>query len=141
MLINMSSAIKFIDLHVFRWLFNTKLLIITIAFEIRRKIMVIHLTQDNFQSTVLESNKPVLVEFWATWCSPCQRLAPILDDLAQEVKEHGVVAKLDVDDQYEIADEFGIMNIPTIILFKDGKVEDSILGIHSKDTLKAFMGL
>lgn len=103
--------------------------------------MVIHLTKENFKEIVLESEKPVLVEFWATWCSPCQRLAPILDDLAQTVHPHGVVGKLDVDDQYEIADEFGIMNIPTIILFKDGKIEDSLLGIHSKDTLKSFMGL
>jgi thioredoxin 1 len=123
------------------WLFSTKLFIITIAFILRRKIMVIHLTKENFKNIVLESEKPVLVEFWATWCSPCQRLAPILDDLAIDINPHGVVAKLDVDDQYEIADEFGIMNIPTIILFKDGKIEDSMLGIHSKDTLKAFMGL
>lgn len=123
------------------WLFRIKLFIISIAFNLRRNNMVIHLTKENFKSIVLETEKPVLVEFWATWCSPCQRLAPILDDLAKDVHPHGVVAKLDVDDQYEIADEFGIMNIPTIILFKDGKIEDSMLGIHSKDTLKSFMGL
>ena len=103
--------------------------------------MVIQLTKHNFETEVVQSDVPVLVEFWASWCSPCQRLAPILDDLAGEVGKHGKVAKLDVDDQYELADEFGIMNIPTILLFRDGKIEDSLLGIHSKDTLKTFMGL
>jgi thioredoxin 1 len=103
--------------------------------------MVIELNKNNFETTVLKNDKPVLVEFWASWCQPCVRLNPILNDLASDIDNLGVVAKLNVDDQYELADEFGIVNIPTLILFEKGKIKNTLLGIHSKSTLKAFMGL
>jgi len=98
--------------------------------------MVNTFTTGNFETEVLKSDVPVLVEFWATWCGPCQRVAPILEDLANDVKDLAKIGKLDVDEEYEIADELGIMSIPTIIVFKDGKVHQSTIGVQSKETLK-----
>ncbi len=103
--------------------------------------MVIHLTTENFEKEVLQSNVPVLVDFWATWCGPCQRVAPILEALSKEVSGHAKIAKLDVDAEYQIADQFGIMSIPTLVVFKNGKVEQSTLGVQTKETLKGLLGL
>ena len=103
--------------------------------------MVHNFTTTNFENEVLKSDVPVLVEFWASWCGPCQRVAPILEELANDVKELGKVGKLDVDEEYVIADEFGIMSIPTIIVFRNGKVDQSTIGVQSKETLKKLMGL
>ncbi len=101
--------------------------------------MVFNFTTDNFEKEVLQSDVPVLVDFWATWCSPCLRVTPILEDL---VKETGVlfkVGKLDVDAEYEIADQFDIMSIPTMVVFKNGKVHQSMIGVQSKATLKKML--
>lgn len=103
--------------------------------------MVHTFTTNNFEQEVLKSNVPVLVEFWATWCGPCQRVAPILEDLANDVKDLAKIGKLDVDEEYEIADELGIMSIPTLIVFKEGKVYQSTIGVQSKDTLKKLLSL
>ncbi|PKK98984.1 MAG: thioredoxin [Tenericutes bacterium HGW-Tenericutes-2] len=103
--------------------------------------MVINFTTENFKKEVLESSVPVLVEFWASWCGPCQRVAPILEDLDGDVSGHAKVGKLDVDEEYEIADEFGIMSIPTLIVFKNGKVHQSTIGVQSKETLKKLLEL
>ncbi|HPG42982.1 MAG TPA: thioredoxin [Acholeplasmataceae bacterium] len=103
--------------------------------------MVNTFTTGNFETEVLKSDVPVLVEFWATWCGPCQRVAPILEDLANDVKDLAKIGKLDVDEEYEIADELGIMSIPTIIVFKDGKVHQSTIGVQSKETLKKLLSL
>ncbi len=103
--------------------------------------MVHTFTTNNFEQEVLKSNVPVLVEFWATWCGPCQRVAPILEDLANDVKDLAKIGKLDVDEEYEIADELGIMSIPTLIVFKEGKVYQSTIGVQSKDTLKKLLNL
>lgn len=103
--------------------------------------MVIELNKNNFEDIVLKNSKPVLVEFWAAWCQPCVRLNPILKDLAKDVEDLGIVAKLNVDEQYELADDFGIVNIPTLVLFENGKIKKTLLGIHSKKTLRSFMDL
>jgi thioredoxin 1 len=105
------------------------------------KKMVVKLTTENFENEVLKSALPVLVDFWATWCGPCQRVAPILEDLGKELLGRAKIAKLDVDEEYEIADQFGIMSIPTIVVFKDGKVFQSTIGVQSKDTLKKMLGV
>ena len=104
-------------------------------------MMVNTFTTGNFETEVLKSDVPVLVEFWATWCGPCQRVAPILEDLANDVKDLAKIGKLDVDEEYEIADELGIMSIPTIIVFKNGKVHQSTIGVQSKETLKKLLSL
>jgi thioredoxin 1 len=104
-------------------------------------LMVIHLTTENFEKEVLQSSIPVLVDFWATWCGPCQRVAPILETLSKEVSGQAKIAKLDVDAEYQIADQFGIMSIPTLVVFKNGKVHQSTLGVQSKETLKTLLGL
>lgn len=103
--------------------------------------MVHTFTTGNFEKEVLKSEVPVLVEFWASWCGPCQRVAPILEDLADDVKEAAKIGKLDVDEEYEIADDLGIMSIPTLIVFKNGKVHQSTIGVQSKDTLKKLLDL
>ncbi len=104
-------------------------------------MMVNTFTTGNFETEVLKSDVPVLVEFWATWCGPCQRVAPILEDLANDMKDLAKIGKLDVDEEYEIADELGIMSIPTIIVFKDGKIHQSTIGVQSKETLKKLLSL
>ena len=103
--------------------------------------MVHTFTTNNFEEEVLKSDRPVLVEFWATWCGPCQRVAPILEDLANDIKDLAKIGKLDVDEESEIADELGIMSIPTMIVFKNGKVHQSTIGVQSKDTLKKLLDL
>lgn len=103
--------------------------------------MVHTFTTDNFESEVLKSDVPVLVEFWATWCGPCQRVAPILEDLAEDVLGKAKIGKLDVDEEYQIADELGIMSIPTLIVFRNGKIDQQTIGVQSKETLKKLLAL
>ncbi|EEG74621.1 thioredoxin [[Clostridium] hylemonae] len=98
----------------------------------------IHLTKDNFKQEVLESEVPVLVDFWAEWCGPCQMVLPIVEELAGEVK-NAKICKVNVDEQMELAKEFRVMSIPTLMVFKDGQKVKSEVGAKSKEELKAML--
>jgi len=95
-----------------------------------------HFTDSNFKKEVLESKEPVLVDFWATWCGPCKMIAPIIDELAKEYTQKLKVGKVDVDNNSQVASNYGIMSIPTLMFFKDGKVTDQVVGALTKADLK-----
>ena len=101
--------------------------------------MEIEFTDQNFEQEVLESGVPVLVDFWAPWCGPCQMMGPIVEELAKEIGDKAKVGKLNVDENSETASKFGIMSIPTLLLKKDGQVVDKAIGVHTKDQLKALV--
>ena len=90
------------------------------------------LTDDNFSAEVLSASQPVLVDFWATWCGPCRMIAPIVQELSSEYEGRAKVGKLDVDAAQKTAAEFGIRSIPTLLIFKEGKVADQIIGAVPK---------
>jgi len=93
-------------------------------------------TDENFATEVLQSDKPVLVDFWAVWCGPCKMIAPSVEELADEFEGKAKVGKLDVDNNQESAIKYGVRSIPTVLIFKDGKVHDSIIGAVPKVQLK-----
>lgn len=99
------------------------------------------ITKDNFENEVLKSDKSVIVDFWASWCGPCKMLAPVISEIARELDSKVRVGKINVDDEGELAVKFGISSIPTVLLFKDGRVEGSSVGFCSKDELLAALGL
>lgn len=92
---------------------------------------VVTITKDNFQQEVLDSQKTVLVDFWATWCGPCRMLSPVVDEIAQE-NDAVKVGKVNVDEQPELASQFGVMSIPTLMVFRDGKPVNSSVGAVPK---------
>ncbi|MFA5146649.1 MAG: thioredoxin [Candidatus Omnitrophota bacterium] len=94
-------------------------------------------TNDNFDKEVTKSDKPVLIDFWATWCMPCKIIAPLVEELSDELAGEIKVAKTNVDDSPELATELSVLNIPTLILFKDGKEVTRIIGVNSKEAIKA----
>lgn len=96
----------------------------------------IHLTDDNFEQEVLNSTTPVLVDFWAEWCQPCQMLSPLVEELAAEYNGKLKVGKMNVDENIKTPGNYGIMSIPTLIVFKDGKPEKTMVGVQGKDQLK-----
>jgi len=98
---------------------------------------IITLTQENFPQEVLQCSTPVLVDFWAQWCSPCRALTPILDELADEYQGRVKIGKVNIDDQQALAAEYGVRAIPTLLLFSQGQVADQIVGLRSKRDLKA----
>lgn len=103
--------------------------------------MAITITKENFKSVVLQSKEPVLVDFWAAWCRPCQMLGPIVEALSEDVSGLAVVGKLNVDEQPELANEFRIMSIPTMLVFKNGKVVNQSIGVKSKDEIRKLLGV
>jgi len=90
------------------------------------------ITDSNFESEVIKSNIPVLIDFWATWCGPCKAIAPIVEDLAKEYDGKIKIGKVDVDDNQQTAIKYGVRSIPTLLLFKEGKVNDMIVGAVPK---------
>ena len=99
----------------------------------------VELTNDNFQDEVLQSDVPVLVDFWAPWCGPCHMMAPLLQELAEQYQGKVKVGKLNVDQAGEVASNYAITAIPTLLLFKGGEVVDNFIGVTPKDDLKKAM--
>jgi thioredoxin 1 len=98
----------------------------------------VEITDANFQDTVLNSDKPVLIDFWAVWCGPCRAVAPIVEEIAEEYEGRAVVGKLDVDSNRDTATKYGIQAIPTLFLVKDGEIADKIVGnVADKNNIKA----
>ncbi len=92
-------------------------------------------TSSNFQDTVLNSDKPVLVDFWAEWCGPCRMIGPVVEEIAHEYEGRAVIGKLNVDENPEIAGNYGVRSIPTLLIFKGGEVVDKIVGAVPKPTI------
>ncbi|NLB82475.1 MAG: thioredoxin [Clostridiaceae bacterium] len=96
---------------------------------------VLEITKGNFDSEVINSDKPVLIDFWAQWCGPCRMVSPIVDEVAIEVAGKAKVGKINVDEQPELASRFQVMSIPTLIVIKDGKVANTAVGARSKQAI------
>ncbi len=100
---------------------------------------IVHVTDDSFESDVLKSSEPVLIDYWAEWCGPCKMIAPVLDEIATEYSGRLKVAKLNIDDNPNTPPRYGIRGIPTLMLFKNGEVEATKVGAVSKSQLVAFI--
>ena len=101
-------------------------------------MLVKDMNKENFQEEVVQSDKPVLVDFWASWCGPCRMVSPIVDEIAQERPDVKVV-KVNVDQEQELALQFGVMSIPTLVVMKDGKVVNQAVGVRPKEQILALL--
>ena len=100
---------------------------------------IIKLTKDNFEQEVLKSEKPVLVDFYADWCGPCQMMGPVVEEISNEVND-AKVCKINIDEQMSIAQKYGVMSIPTFIVFKNGDVADKKMGAMPKSAVLSMLG-
>ncbi len=98
------------------------------------------LTNDNFDKEVLKAKGPVLVDFWASWCGPCQMFSPIVEEFAQENQGRVAVGKVNIDEEPDLASKYGVMSIPTAILFENGKEKASLVGVQPKEKLEELLG-
>lgn len=98
----------------------------------------LNITKNNFEQEVIKSDKTVLIDFWASWCAPCRMISPIIDEIAKE-STNVKVCKINIDEQPELAQAFGVMSIPTIAVMKDGKVVNSMVGVRPKESIKKML--
>ena len=100
---------------------------------------IVHISDDSFEEEVLQSERPVLIDYWAEWCGPCKMIAPVLDEIATEYSDRLKVVKLNIDDNPQTPPKYGIRGIPTLMVFKNGQVEATKVGAVSKAQLTAFL--
>ena len=100
--------------------------------------MITNITKDNFENEVLKSDKPVLVDFWAAWCGPCKMIAPAVEEVAEDHPEIKV-CKLNIDDEPQLAMQYGVMSIPTLMVFKNGEVAQTAIGLRPKNEIEEFL--
>jgi len=100
---------------------------------------LVHVGDGNFDEKILKADKPVLVDFWAPWCGPCKAIGPTVEALAEQYRDQLKVAKVNIDDNPKTAQTYGVMSIPTLILFKEGKILDTLIGLVPKERLEAFI--
>jgi len=98
---------------------------------------MMEITKENFEKEVLKASKPVLIDFWAPWCMPCKIIAPHVEKIAEEMKDKIIVCKSNVDDSPEVATDLSVLNIPTLILFKNGEEAARMIGVNSKEAIEA----
>ena len=103
--------------------------------------MALEITDANFKSTIMESDKVAIVDFWAEWCGPCRMIGPIVEELSKEYADTAVIGKLNVDNNPEVSTEFGVRSIPTILFFKGGKLVDKQVGVVPKSVLEGKLKL
>jgi thioredoxin 1 len=102
---------------------------------------VIHITKSNFENEVIKSNVPVLLDFWAPWCGPCRMVGPIVEELANDLEGKAKVGKINVDEEMELAQAFGVSSIPTLVVMQDGKIVNHAVGLRRKSDLRVMMGV
>lgn len=100
---------------------------------------VLKITKENFEKEVMQSDKPILLDFWASWCGPCKMVGPVVEQVAVETAEVARVGKINVDEEQELAQAFKVMSIPTLVVIKEGKVVKSTVGVQSKQTLLSML--
>ena len=101
--------------------------------------MALQITDANFEETVLKSDKPVLVDFWAEWCGPCRMLGPIIEELSSEYDGKAIIGKVDVDSNQQFAAQYGVRNIPTVLIFKDGELVNRQVGVSQKNVYSEYI--